>query len=123
MNIYLLQIINGVGIGMLYFLLAVGLSIVFGLLRFVNFSHGAFFLLGAYFCFELGQMGVNFWWTLLIAPLLVGLFAWLVEKIRIAAHLRPAPPFPYSVHGRPGAGHTGSRDFLLGSARQQYFAT
>ena len=37
MNIYLLQIINGIGIGMLYFLLAVGLSIVFGLLRFVNF--------------------------------------------------------------------------------------
>lgn len=80
MNIYLLQIINGVGIGMLYFLLAVGLSIVFGLLRFVNFSHGAFFLLGAYFCFELGQMGVNFWWSLLIAPLVVGVFAWVVEK-------------------------------------------
>ncbi len=41
MSIYLLQVINGIGIGMLYFLLAVGLSIVFGLLRFVNFAHGA----------------------------------------------------------------------------------
>ena len=90
MNIYLLQIINGIGIGMLYFLLAVGLSIVFGLLRFVNFSHGAFFLLGAYFCFELGQMGVNFWWTLLIAPLLVGLFAWLVEKF-VLRHIYALP--------------------------------
>ena len=39
MSIYLLQTINGIGIGMLYFLLAVGLSIVFGLLRFVNFAH------------------------------------------------------------------------------------
>lgn len=46
MSIYLLQVINGIGIGMLYFLLAVGLSIVFGLLRFVNFAHGAFYLLG-----------------------------------------------------------------------------
>jgi hypothetical protein len=44
MNVYLLQIVNGIGVGMLYFLLAVGLSIVFGLLRFVNFAHGAFFL-------------------------------------------------------------------------------
>ena len=43
MNIYLLQTINGIGIGMLYFLLAVGLSIVFGLLRVVNFAHGAYY--------------------------------------------------------------------------------
>jgi len=80
MNIYLLQIINGIGIGMLYFLLAVGLSIVFGLLRFVNFPTAHSFCSVPIFCFELGQMGVNFWWTLLIAPLLVGLFAWLVEN-------------------------------------------
>lgn len=83
MNIYLLQIVNGIGIGMLYFLLAVGLSIVFGLLRFVNFSHGAFFLLGAYLCFQMGEMGMSFWWTLLFAPLAVGLFAWLMEKFAL----------------------------------------
>jgi branched-chain amino acid transport system permease protein len=90
MNIYLLQIANGVGIGMLYFLLAVGLSIVFGLLRFVNFSHGAFFLLGAYFCFELAQHGVNFWWSLLLAPLAVGVFAWLAEKL-VLRHIYQLP--------------------------------
>jgi len=90
MNIYLLQIANGVGIGMLYFLLAVGLSIVFGLLRFVNFSHGAFFLLGAYFCFQLGEMGVNFWWSLLVAPIVVGLFAFLVERF-VLRHIYALP--------------------------------
>jgi len=90
MNIYLLQIANGVGIGMLYFLLAVGLSIVFGLLRFVNFSHGAFFLLGAYFCFQLGEMGLNFWWSLLIAPVVVGLFAFLVERF-VLRHIYALP--------------------------------
>ncbi|MFJ9453073.1 MULTISPECIES: branched-chain amino acid ABC transporter permease [unclassified Herbaspirillum] len=90
MNIYLLQIANGIGIGMLYFLLAVGLSIVFGLLRFVNFSHGAFFLLGAYFCFQLGEMGVNFWWSLLIAPIVVGLFAFLVERF-VLRHIYALP--------------------------------
>jgi branched-chain amino acid transport system permease protein len=90
MNIYLLQIANGIGIGMLYFLLAVGLSIVFGLLRFVNFSHGAFFLLGAYFCFQLGEMGLNFWWSLLIAPSVVGLFAFLVERF-VLRHIYALP--------------------------------
>jgi branched-chain amino acid transport system permease protein len=81
MNIYLLQVINGVGIGMLYFLLAVGLSIVFGLLRFVNFAHGAFYLLGAYFCFQLTRWGMSFWLTLLAAPLAVGAIGWLTEKL------------------------------------------
>lgn len=48
MNIYVFQALNGLGIGMIYFLLAVGLSIIFGLLGFVNFAHGALFLVGAY---------------------------------------------------------------------------
>lgn len=81
MNIYFLQIINGIGIGMLYFLLAVGLSIVFGLLRFVNFAHGAFYLLGAYFCYQLTQWGQSFWLSLLLVPLMVGALGWLCEKV------------------------------------------
>ncbi|MDC6127481.1 branched-chain amino acid ABC transporter permease [Burkholderia gladioli] len=81
MNVYLLQIVNGIGVGMLYFLLAVGLSIVFGLLRFVNFAHGAFYLLGAYFCYQALQWEANFWVALLLVPLAVGAFAWLVEKL------------------------------------------
>lgn len=81
MNIYLLQIINGVGIGMLYFLLAVGLSIVFGLLRFVNFAHGAFYLLGAYFCYQMTRWGMSFWLALVVVPLAVGAIGWLTEKL------------------------------------------
>ncbi|WP_186210327.1 branched-chain amino acid ABC transporter permease [Burkholderia gladioli] len=81
MNVYLLQIVNGIGVGMLYFLLAVGLSIVFGLLRFVNFAHGAFYLLGAYFCYQALQWEANFWVALLLVPLAVGAFARLVEKL------------------------------------------
>lgn len=83
MNIYLLQVINGIGIGMLYFLLAVGLSIVFGLLRFVNFAHGAFYLLGAYFCYQLTRWGMSFWLTLLVVPLAVGGVGWLTEKLML----------------------------------------
>jgi branched-chain amino acid transport system permease protein len=81
MNVYLLQIVNGIGIGMLYFLLAVGLSIVFGLLRFVNFAHGAFYLLGAYCCYQVLQWSGSFWLALVVVPLAVGAFAWVVEKL------------------------------------------
>jgi len=81
MSVYLLQTINGIGIGMLYFLLAVGLSIVFGLLRFVNFAHGAFYLLGAYLCFQAMQWGLDFWLALVLVPLFVGALGWLAEKL------------------------------------------
>lgn len=94
MNVYLLQLVNGIGLGMLYFVLAVGLSIIFGLLRFVNFAHGAFFLLGAYGCYQLVSAGLDFWWTLVLGPLAVGLFAWLVEALlfRKVYHL------PHELH-------------------------
>lgn len=80
MNVYVLQVVNGIGIGMLYFLLAVGLSIIFGLLRFVNFAHGAFYLLGAYFCYQAIAWGFNFWLTLLVVPLLIGAAGWALER-------------------------------------------
>ncbi len=81
MTIYLFQVVNGIGIGMLYFLLAVGLSIVFGLLRFVNFAHGAFYLLGAYFCYQVTRWGLSFWLSLIVVPVAVGVAGWLVEKL------------------------------------------
>ena len=90
MSIYLLQVINGIGIGMLYFLLAVGLSIVFGLLRFVNFAHGAFYLLGAYFCFQMMRWGLSFWLALAVVPLVVGALGWLTEKL-VLRHVYAKP--------------------------------
>lgn len=81
MNVYLLQVVNGVGIGMLYFLLAVGLSIIFGLLRFVNFAHGAFYLLGAYFCYQAVAWGLSFWLALLLVPVAVAVLAWAAERV------------------------------------------
>ena len=90
MSVYLLQTINGIGIGMLYFLLAVGLSIVFGLLRFVNFAHGAFYLLGAYLCFQALQWGLNFWAALVLVPLAVGALGWLAEKLLLRRVYRTA---------------------------------
>ncbi|MER1967933.1 branched-chain amino acid ABC transporter permease [Castellaniella sp. GW247-6E4] len=81
MNVYLLQVVNGIGIGMLYFLLAVGMSIIFGLLRFVNFAHGAFYLLGAYFCYQAVEWGLDFWVALAVVPFLVGFVGWTLERV------------------------------------------
>jgi branched-chain amino acid transport system permease protein len=83
MWLYAFQVLNGLGLGMIYFLVAVGLTIIFGLLQFVNFAHGAFYLLGAYFCYELGARSGSFWVALFVAPLLVGVLAWFAERLLI----------------------------------------
>ncbi len=66
---------------MLYFLLAVGLSIIFGLLQFVNFAHGAFYMLGAYLAYTMVERGVSFWLALPLAFLAVGALAALTEAV------------------------------------------
>ncbi|MEE1867980.1 branched-chain amino acid ABC transporter permease [Pseudomonas auratipiscis] len=83
LSLYLFQLLNGLGLGMIYFLIAVGLTIIFGLLNFVNFAHGAFFLLGAYLCYTVVALTGNFWVALLLAPLAVAALAWAVERLLI----------------------------------------
>ncbi|WP_114946337.1 branched-chain amino acid ABC transporter permease [Microvirga calopogonii] len=92
--IYLFQVVNGIGLGMLYFLLAVGLSIIFGLLHFVNFAHGAFYLLGAYLVYDMTERGLNFWAALLVAPIIVGGLAALTESVL----LRRIYHLPHTFH-------------------------
>jgi branched-chain amino acid transport system permease protein len=93
-NIYLFQILNGLGIGMIYFLLSVGLTIIFGLLGFVNFAHGAFYLLGAYLCYALVVETQSFWLALLAAPLAVALLGWLLDRFL----LNRVYSLPHSAH-------------------------
>jgi len=75
------QLANGLVLGGLYVLIAIGLSIIFGLLGIVNFAHGAFFALGAYFGLTLyNQFG---WPAVVLAPLLVGALGMAVERLLI----------------------------------------
>ena len=92
--IYLFQVLNGIGLGMLYFLLAVGLSVIFGLLQFVNFAHGAFYLLGAYLTYNLVSGGSSFWVAMPIAALIVGAAAALVEVLLLRRIYR----LPHTFH-------------------------
>ncbi|MCY7401658.1 MAG: branched-chain amino acid ABC transporter permease [Nocardioides sp.] len=80
-QLLLSQFVNGLGNGLIYFLIAVGFTLVFGLMNFVNFAHGAFFLLGAYVAHAVIGSGVSFWLAMLLAPLAVGLAAAVVERL------------------------------------------
>src|SRR5262249_46304484 len=69
MDFWIVQVLNGISLGMLLFLLAAGLSLVFGLMRIVNLTHGSFYLLGAYTGFTvIGRTG-SFLLALVAVPL------------------------------------------------------
>jgi branched-chain amino acid transport system permease protein len=78
-----LQLFAGLALGSVYVLLAIGLSLIFGMLTVVNFAHGAFFMLGAYVGLWLLSMGFNFWICLVAVPLIVGGFGLAVERVLI----------------------------------------
>jgi branched-chain amino acid transport system permease protein len=80
-QLLLFQVLNGVGIGMIYFLLSVGLTLIFGLMRFVNFAHGAFYLAAAYIAYAVVLWTGSFWWALLLGPVLVAVLALAIERL------------------------------------------
>lgn len=79
----MLQLVTGVALGAVYALLAIGLSLIFGMLTVVNFAHGAFFMVGAFLgVYFLGLTG-NFWLSLIIAPLVVGVIGLVSERFLV----------------------------------------
>ena len=79
------QLLIGLINGSFYAMLSLGLSVIFGLLNIINFTHGAQYMMGA-FCawFLLTKAGVGYWWSLLIAPVVVGAFGMLIERTMLA---------------------------------------
>jgi branched-chain amino acid transport system permease protein len=75
-----LQLFTGLALGAIYVLLAVGLSLIFGMLTVVNFAHGAFFMLGAYAGLYVLQKTGSFWLAMLLAPLLVACIGMACER-------------------------------------------
>ncbi|MEH6547500.1 MAG: branched-chain amino acid ABC transporter permease [Sneathiella sp.] len=83
LDLFALQLFTGLALGSIFVLLAIGLSLIFGLLNVVNFAHGAFYMIGAYAgVFFLGLTG-NFWVTLLAVPLTVAVLGLGVERFLI----------------------------------------
>jgi len=73
------SLLNGLVYGMLLFMLASGLTLIFGMMGVLNFAHAAFYMLGAYLAYTISGY-VSFWAGLVMAPLLVGLLGALVER-------------------------------------------
>ena len=70
----LTQSVNALSQSALLFFLGVGLTLIFGLMRIVNFAHGALYMLGAFVGYSLSSWSGSFWLALAGAPVLVGLF-------------------------------------------------
>lgn len=74
-------LLSSLDTGLLLFIIAVGLNIVFGVLNIVNFAHGAIYMLGAYVGYScIVMLGMPFWLTLFIAPLAAVILAIIIER-------------------------------------------
>jgi branched-chain amino acid transport system permease protein len=77
---YIAQGIHGLAYGMVLFLVASGLTLIFGMMDILNLAHAAFFMLAAYFCYQFLSMTGNFWMALLLAPVATAFFGILLER-------------------------------------------
>lgn len=73
------SLLNSLVLGMLLFMLSSGLTLIFSMMGVLNFAHASFYMLGAYFGYQITS-AIGFWPALVIAPLLVGIIGALVEK-------------------------------------------
>jgi branched-chain amino acid transport system permease protein len=78
--LYVAQAIHGLAYGMLLFLVASGLTMIFGMMGILNIAHASFAMLSAYFCYQVLLMTENFWVALLIAPVIAGVCGVLTER-------------------------------------------
>jgi branched-chain amino acid transport system permease protein len=88
---FLISLLNGLSVGLLLFMLASGLTLIFSMMGVLNFAHASFYMLGAYFGYTISQT-LGFWWALLLAPPLVGLLGagferYVLRKVHRHGHV------------------------------------
>jgi branched-chain amino acid transport system permease protein len=103
-SMYVAQGIHGIAYGMILFLIASGLTIIFGMMGILNMAHAAFFMLASYFCYQVTAITGSFWIGLLVAPVFTAFFGILMERI-------------FLRHMHPAAGHLGQLILTLGIAQ------
>ena len=95
-----LALLNGVVQGVIYALVAAGLTLIFGMLDIPNFAHGAFYALGAYVAFSVIAHTGNFWLAIVLAPIVIALLGVLVDA--------------FAMRRLAGGGHVYAILFTLG---------
>ena len=93
-NILMLQIFTGLVLGMIFVILAIGLSLIFGLLTVINFAHGAFYMWGAYAALLGMRLFGNFWVSLIVVPIVIGIIGMVVEYFLIRRLYGLNPDYP-----------------------------
>ncbi len=95
LSTFLSFFLNGLTNAMTFFIIASGLTLIYGVLRILNLAHGSLFMLGAFFTYQLTHWLGNFWYALLFAPLICGVAGILMERI----FLRPiyGVPIPFQL--------------------------
>jgi len=78
---FFIQLLNSVQYGLLLFMLAAGLTLIFGIMGVVNLAHGSFYMLGAYLAWSLAAHTGSFALALVLGTLLSVVFGWLIEKL------------------------------------------
>src|SRR4051812_8031520 len=86
LNLLVVQLLNGAQLGVLLFLVAAGLTLVFGVMNFINLAHGVQYMLGAYFAASLGLWTGSFWIGLVLA-LPASLAVGMALEILVFRHL------------------------------------
>jgi branched-chain amino acid transport system permease protein len=79
--IFLIQILNGVQYGLLLFLVASGLTLIFGILGVINLAHGSFYMLGAYTAFTLSSLTGNLFTAIALGVILAVVFGYALERV------------------------------------------
>lgn len=79
MEFVFISLLNGVTYGLLLFMLSSGLTLIFSMMGILNFAHASFYMLGAYFAYQISVL-IGFWPALLLAPLCMGVVGSLVER-------------------------------------------
>lgn len=91
MDLFGFVLLNGALYGTLLFMLAAGLTLIYGLMGVINFAHASFYMVGAYLAYQVSKVW-NFWGALLVAPLIMGLIGglmrrWLISRLKGENHL------------------------------------
>ena len=79
-SMYIAQGMHGLAYGMVLFLIASGLNVIFGMMGILNIAHGSFFMLSAYFCYQVLAITGNFWLALFLAPIFTAFFGIILER-------------------------------------------
>ena len=118
---FLGQLLIGLINGSFYAMLSLGLAIIFGMLKVINFAHGAQYMLGAFVALLLlNYFGLNYWFALLLAPVAVGLMGAVIERTMLSRLYQLDPLYGLLFTFGLALTLEGSFRYLYGAAGQPY---